>query len=203
MSNSYSTPCPICFTPTELWRWGVSHYYGVGVEVQALHMDSTYTQGVGWGAHYWSWRWKSHFLTWPSLTTPWQGYCGISLQPHECWRLWTWVLLSWVGWSQFFLWYLAGVEWLSSKSVLSWYSISFFVLWLEKAGFYWGFFCLCPLNFPVSSYWNSSSRIYKKQKQTNKISHKKQKQKQTQGIYDHGFLHILKSPPRMSLIYNF
>lgn len=63
-------------------------------------------------------------------------------------RLSTWHFLAWVGWSQYFLWYLAGVQQLLSKSVLSCYFASFLVFWLEKAGFCGGFFCLRLLAFP-------------------------------------------------------
>lgn len=185
----FTCGCPTVIVPPALFVW---HQPSCGGERVLITMEwvwksrlSTWTPLTHreWGGGHITdqWGWKSHFPTWPSLTTRWQGYCGISLQPHECWRFCTWPLLEWVGWNQFFLWYLAGVEQLLSKSVLSWDSTSFLVFWLERAGFCWGFFCLCPLAFPVYSFWNSKSRIYKKQKQANKISLKKQNENQNPG----------------------
>lgn len=112
------------WTPFAPREWVGAHYWPVGMKISAVYLVFPDNMLAGVIRHL--------------ITATWLLKSRLS----------TWHFLAWAGWSQYFLWYLAGVQQLLSKSVLSWYFASFWVFWLEKAGFCGGFFCLCLLAFP-------------------------------------------------------
>lgn len=72
--------------------------------------------------------------------------CLVRTCPRWKSRLPTQHLLVWVG-PQLFLWCLTEAEWLLSKSFLVCWAPLFLILWLDKAGFCWGFFLSVLLGF--------------------------------------------------------
>lgn len=88
------------------------------------------------------------------------GIWDALLQPSEDGRLGSHLaFVTWVG-LQFFL-CLAGVEWLPSKSFLSFKATLFLVLWLKRGGFFWGLFLACAHQCSqVADFFSSISGIY-------------------------------------------
>lgn len=76
-------------------------------------------------------------------------------------RLPTWSLLVWMEVdSKFFLWRLAGVEWLSSKSFFVLLDFSFPGPLARESGLFWDFLCLHSLVLCVSGLSSSKYGLY-------------------------------------------
>lgn len=122
--------------PLALWRWMQGLYPPDGDEGSLLGIVGTPPQ---WGGGHLVIAWQGEKSWLP--TQPWLERMGTGLQ---C-----------------FLWCLAAVEQLLSRSFLFSWPAPFLCLCLDTAGFYCGFFFgLCPLVFWVANFFSSKSQMY-------------------------------------------
>ena len=119
---------------------------------------------IGWQG------WKYQQPVWPCLTLAWQKWWGASLHPCESVILGSLQpLLEWAEVAPQFSGLFAAVEQLLSKSFLSCYTAIFLVFWLERAGFFYGLICLCPLAFLSCFFSSKSEDIWSKKTQKSEI----------------------------------
>lgn len=147
---------PASSATTEAEKWRAPYYCQVVAEIQAPTWSPL--------THV---RWEASLLlsgddcpgSSPCLF--WQHTGKGVREPHYS----RWSPLAFVGryggGAAVFVWYLAGVEWLVSKSFLCCRSVPFLICWLETADFCWSFSCPHPwaflgcwlLQYPVRDIW--------------------------------------------------